>query len=43
MNVEVLDENRSLKLTEGWFQDAFDPYAVHLYRLSYLSPECPEK
>ena len=30
---EVLGENRVLDLTEGVFTDAFEPYAVHLYRL----------
>lgn len=31
--VEVLGENRTLKLKEGVFTDTFAPYAVHLYRL----------
>ncbi len=29
----VIDENRTLPLTNGIFQDHFDGYAVHLYRI----------
>jgi len=32
--VEVLGEERSLKAGDGGFADAFDGYAVHLYRVS---------
>jgi hypothetical protein len=31
---EVLGENRSIKVTGGQFEDTFEPYAVHLYRLN---------
>ncbi|MCS7237718.1 MAG: hypothetical protein NZ899_05540 [Thermoguttaceae bacterium] len=31
---EVLGENRSVPVESGQFQDAFGPYAVHLYRLA---------
>lgn len=31
--VEVLGENRSLSIKEGRFQDAFQPWDVHLYRI----------
>jgi hypothetical protein len=31
--VEVLGENRTLTLKAGAFEDAFEPYAVHLYRI----------
>jgi hypothetical protein len=30
---EVLGENRNIPLKAGGFEDAFDPYAVHLYRI----------
>ena len=30
---EVMGENRSLRLHNGQFEDAFGPYDVHLYRL----------
>jgi hypothetical protein len=29
----VLGENRTIKVAAGQFQDSFDPYAVHLYRV----------
>jgi hypothetical protein len=32
--IEVLDENRSLTAADGKFQDTFEGYAVHLYRLT---------
>ncbi|MBT5587391.1 MAG: hypothetical protein HOB49_10460 [Gemmatimonadetes bacterium] len=32
--VEVVDEDRSLQLTQGSFTDHFTPYEVHIYRLS---------
>lgn len=32
--VEVIDEDRSLPLKSGRFQDDFEPYQVHLYRFS---------
>jgi len=32
--VEVLGENRSLKVSNGRFADTFDPYGVHLYRIA---------
>lgn len=32
--VEVLGESRTLALSAGRFQDAFDPYAVHLYKVT---------
>jgi hypothetical protein len=31
--VEVLGERRTLLATDGRFEDAFDPYGVHLYRI----------
>jgi len=31
--VEVIDENRSLTSKAGVFQGAFEPWAVHLYRI----------
>ncbi len=31
--VEVLDEDRTLPLEKGAFRDAFEPYAVHLYKI----------
>ena len=31
--VEVLGEDRSIPLQDGQFEDAFEPYAVHLYRV----------
>ncbi len=31
--VEVLGESRTLKCTDGRFQDSFSPYAVHLYKM----------
>ena len=32
--VQVLGENRSVKMNGGRFDDAFEPYAVHLYRVA---------
>ena len=32
--VEVLGENRTLTAKDGVFTDAFQPYAVHIYRIS---------
>ena len=32
---EVLDENRQIDVAGGVFTDAFDGYAVHLYRITY--------
>jgi len=32
--VEVLDENRTLSVTNHSFRDHFEPWAVHLYKLS---------
>jgi hypothetical protein len=32
-DVEVIGENRSLKLSGGKFSDRFEPYSVHLYRI----------
>ena len=38
-SVEVLFESRSLPLTDGRFQDAFDAYEVHVYKTTgYISP-----
>ena len=31
--VEVLGEDRTIKLDAGGFADEFGPYAVHLYRV----------
>jgi hypothetical protein len=33
MDVEVLGEGRSISASDGGFNDHFEPYAVHLYRL----------
>jgi hypothetical protein len=33
-SVEVLGENRSLKVGNGRFADTFDPCGVHLYRVA---------
>ncbi|HET7558395.1 MAG TPA: hypothetical protein VFK80_00425, partial [Limnochordia bacterium] len=32
-NVEVIGEGRSLRLVNGAFGDAFEPYGVHLYKI----------
>lgn len=32
-SVEVIGESRSIAASEGTFEDAFAPYAVHLYRI----------
>jgi hypothetical protein len=32
--VEVIGENRSVAPSDGVFEDVFEPYAVHLYRIS---------
>ena len=32
-DVQVLGESRTIKLDSGRFDDAFKPYAVHLYRI----------
>jgi hypothetical protein len=38
-SVEVLFEERSLPLTDGRFQDAFDAYEVHVYKATgYVAP-----
>lgn len=34
--VEVLGENRNIKIENGGFSDSFSDYAVHLYRISDL-------
>ena len=34
VRVEVIGENRTLELKNGAFQDSFEPYAVHLYRIA---------
>jgi hypothetical protein len=33
VSIEVIGENRTVLAREGSFEDAFEPYAVHLYRL----------
>jgi hypothetical protein len=33
VEVEVIGEGRSIVPSEGGFEDGFDPYAVHLYRI----------
>jgi hypothetical protein len=33
LRVEVIGENREIVPAEGSFEDAFEPYAVHLYRI----------
>jgi hypothetical protein len=33
VDVEVIGENRSIVASEGTFEDAFEAYAVHLYRI----------
>ncbi len=32
--IEVLDENRSITVNDGKFQDRFDEYGVHLYKVT---------
>jgi hypothetical protein len=32
-SLEVLFEDRSINISSGSFQDAFDPYGVHVYKL----------
>jgi hypothetical protein len=34
VRIEVIGENRSIVPSEGRFEDAFEPYAVHLYRIA---------
>jgi hypothetical protein len=34
-SIEVLDESRTVALTNGRLSDEFDPYAVHLYKLGH--------
>ncbi|MCX7997212.1 MAG: hypothetical protein N2691_05695 [Patescibacteria group bacterium] len=38
--VNVLNENRSIPVTNGSFTDAFDPFAVHIYEIS-AAPDTP--
>jgi hypothetical protein len=33
VNAEVLGENRKLEVRDGKFNDTFQPYDVHLYRI----------
>jgi hypothetical protein len=33
IDVEVIGENRSIVASEGEFEDEFEAYAVHLYRI----------
>jgi hypothetical protein len=33
VDVEVIGENRSVVASDGGFEDGFEPYAVHLYRI----------
>jgi hypothetical protein len=33
ISIEVIGENRSIVPNDGTFEDAFEPYAVHLYRI----------
>ncbi len=40
--IEVLDEDRSLIVTGGAFEDEFDPYEVHLYKIGKASPDCTQ-
>ncbi len=35
---EVLGENRRIAVENGRFTDDFEPYGVHLYRISFPSP-----
>lgn len=37
-SVEVLDESRTLPITDGKFSDTFGPWGVHLYRVKSVSP-----
>jgi hypothetical protein len=36
--VRVLGENRTLRARDGRFEDAFEPHAVHLYRVEPPKP-----
>ncbi|MCF8466239.1 MAG: hypothetical protein K9G33_02455 [Sneathiella sp.] len=38
--IEVLDENRSIKLEDGRFQDSFGAYATHLYKIPVNRENC---
>jgi isocitrate dehydrogenase len=33
-SITVVDENRTIKATQGAFTDAFEPLAVHIYRVA---------
>ena len=35
LEIEVVDENRSVRSEDGSFSDAFRPLAVHIYRLKW--------
>ncbi len=37
--VQVLDENRTIRAEEGGFSDDFEPLAEHLYRLRAAKAE----
>ena len=30
---EVLGEDRTIEVEDGWFEDGFGPYDVHIYRV----------
>jgi hypothetical protein len=32
-SLDVLFEDRSLNISDGSFQDSFDPYEVHIYKM----------
>ncbi|MCR9212710.1 MAG: beta-galactosidase [Proteobacteria bacterium] len=38
--VMVMDESRAIEMRQRYFEDHFDPYEVHLYRLDHSSKDC---
>ena len=42
LRAEVLDENRSIPIHQGSFRDHFEPWDVHLYRVSLAGGPKPE-
>lgn len=40
LNIEVLDESRTVQIENMSFQDDFGPYAVHLYKLKKGASNC---
>lgn len=38
--IDVLDENRTIQITKGRFDDQFGPYDIHLYKITSPSRVC---